>query len=688
MKVGYLEACDKGAWVWSMFFAGMNSINGRKRICLLFLLFSVISASLGAELVQVGEGDLINENLPWEPARIYSYTQQVYLSPEIGISGYVNSLAFQYTVSSNIFLPCNQNIRIWMGNTPRGQLENWVPLDSLELVYDGTLSQTDFSGGLPGQGWLNIDLDAPFLYDSEYNLLIAVDENTPDYSSTADDFYCSADTANRGIVFMDQNVNPDPADPPDSGFYLRQAFANLRLDITVYSLTPYQPLPPDQATGVDLDTVLQWQSDADSFDIYLGTSPSDLNLMSAGLTQTEWNLPEPLQMLQTHFWQVVAHHEDEEYPGPVWSFTTRGEGISPPQDLSAYFSNDHVQLNWEAPLEGNPVQYRIFRDGTFFATSQDLDYQDPEVSPGEVHYYFVKAENALGEISGPSNTVSVHIPEDIPNLILQQGFEDCAPFSQNIPGWQNLDLDESPTWGWSNTDFPGEGDPLAWLAFFPAQTSPPLTSVTPHTGAATLVSISATSPPSDDWLISPLLNLGTLPQLAFWARSHTADYGLERLKVLLSTTDPDPAYFTPLHVGNWLEVPTDWTEYAYDLSTWAGQSVYLAWNAVSWDAFALYLDDMVITGEGGYVPLSEELAPSPGLRIYPNPSRGEFAIANSSKEKFDLAIFDLRGRKLFKARDLENFKSSGHSLDLPSGVYFLRLETSGKCQTSRLAIIK
>lgn len=665
---------------------GMNgAFLGKVTLILFLLLFAV---TLGAETIQIGYGELINQNLPWEPSRIYSYSQQVYLSTEIGVSGYINTLSFQYTVSNIYFYSCNRDIKIWMGNTPRGELDDWVPLDSLQLVYDGVLSLSDFFGGLPGQGWLNIDLDAPFLYDSEYNLLIAVDENTPDYSSTADDFYSSADTANRGIVFMDQSVNPDPADPPAAGFHLREAFPNLRLDITVYSLAPYLPQPEDLATGVALDTDLQWQSDASSFDVYFGDSPQDLVLLTDGISQTQWNLPEPLQMLQTYHWQVIAHQGDEEYPGPVWSFTTLGEGISPPRNLSAYYGTDHVQLNWEPPLEGNPTQYRIFRNGTFFAVSQALSHQDYEVNPGEIHYYYVKAENALGEVSGPSNTVSVHIPEDIPNLILQQGFEDCTPFSQNIPGWQNLDLDESPTWGWSNTDFPGEGDPLAWLAFFPVQTFPPLTSVTPHTGAATVVSISATSPPSDDWLISPRLNLGTQPQLAFWARSHTADYGLERLRMLLSTAGSDPADFCTLNPGNWLEVPTDWTEYVYDLSAWAGQSVYLAWNAVSWDAFALYLDDIVITGEGGYVPLSEELAPSPGLRIYPNPSRGRFSIANSSKEKFDLAIFDLRGRKLFFARDLESFSSSEHSLDLPSGVYFLRLETFGKSQTSRLAIIK
>lgn len=652
------------------------------------LLLLLLALPLGAEIVQIGNGSLLNQGLPWEAARNYSYAQQIYHSGEIGNLGYITSVAFQYSVAGTLFYQNNNAIRIWLGHTQRVQLDSFVPLDSLSLVWDGILQLEDFSGGVPGSGWLSVTLDQPFYYNSVDHLVLAVDENTPGSSSTSDEFLCTASPLARGIVFNSMSVDPDPAAPPTSGFYLRQAFPNLRLDLDVVNYFPAAPIPPNGATGVATDVSFQWQSDASSFELWLGDSPQTLQQVATNLSHAQWNPPEPLQMYQGYHWQVIGHQQGEDYPGPLWNFTTLGEGLSPPQNLGAWYAGDHVQLGWSPPQTGNPILYRIYRDGVFFASCAETAYQDFEVAPGQNHYYWVTAENALGEVSPPSNTVTVHIPDLIPDLILEQGFEACAPFTQIIPAWQNIDLDGSFTWTWDNADFPHEGEPLAWLSFYPGQTVPPLQSVSAHGGAAMLASLSATSPPNDDWLISPRLNLGTEPELRFWARSHTANYGLERLRVLLSVTTADPTSFTPLNAGNWISVPDAWTEYSFDLSSWQGQNVYLAWNCVSWDALALHLDDILVTGEGGYVALCDESAPAARFRLWPNPCRGCFSITSLAKEPYDLSLYDLRGRLLFRDRGLRVFHSAERDLALPSGLYLLRLDSAGGSQSLRLAVIK
>ncbi len=648
----------------------------------------LICLPLRAEIVQIGDGSLVNQGLPIEAARVYSYSQQIYLPGEINCLGNVQSLAFQYSVSGTNFFQSNNTLKIWLGHTQLEQLDSFVSLDSLTLVYDGVLELTDFSGGLPGQGWLTVTLDAPFFYNSEDRLLIAVDENTPGSSSTSDEFLCSASPLTRGIVFNSLTVDPDPTAPPNSGFYLRQAFPNLRLDLDVVSYVPFLPVPPNNAAGVAQDITLQWQSDAASFDLWLGESASALQLMQAGFPETQWPPPQPFTMLHTYFWQVIGHEAGQDYPGPVWSFTVIGEGIGPPQNLSAYYISDHVQLSWQPPLDGTPLYYRIYRNNVFLATASDLQYQDYEVAAGQTHYYWVRAENSLGEISNPSNTATVHIPELVPDLILDQGFEDCQPFSDDVSGWQNLDLDASLTWAWDNADFPGEGSPQGWLSFFPGQTVPPLQGLAAHNGAAMLASLSATLPPNDDWLVSPRLNLGNDPALSFWARSHTANYGLERLRVLISATDSDPASFTALNNGNWISVPDAWTQYQYELSAWQGQNVYLAWNCVSWDALALYLDDILITGEGGYVGLAEDLTPAMCFSVRPNPSAGNWNLHNPGKAHFDLSLYDLRGRLLLERRGILSFDSAERGLELPSGIYLLRVNSGGTSQILRLAVIK
>ncbi len=659
-----------------------------RRTGLLLLLLGCVC--LGAETVQIGAGTLVNQYLPIEPFSRYSYSQQVYRSEAIGLTGAVSAVSFQYNIPSTYFLSSSTDWKIYLGHTERDQLETWVPLDSLVLVFEGILGEAQFDGGIPGQGWLNIGLDSLFQYNGTDNLLLAVDENDPDFGSNADDFLCTEAAEVRGIVFASHTLDPDPADPPPgpASFYARAAYPNLRLEITPYSLAPWHPQPPDQATGVQVGTDLQWQSNASAWDLWLGSAPEALQLVAQGLGVTQWTPPQPLDMLTTYHWQVVAHADGETHPGPVWSFSTAGEGIGAPQALSAYYITDHVQLAWEAPSEGNPTLYRVIRNGVFLAATQDLFYQDFEVAPGQLFYYYVLAQNQAGELSDPSNTVTVHIPDLIPNLILQQGFEACAPFSQSVPDWQNLDLDGSPTWSNWPSPVPGLGEPLAWLSFFPSQLTPTLAGITAYSGAAMAAAFNVENPPNDDWLISPRLQLGLTPSLSFWARSHTADYGLERLRVLISATDALPASFTALNAGNWLAVPAAWTEYSFDLTAWQGQSVHLAFNCVSWDALALYLDDIVITGEGGYVAVEEELVSPNTFHVYPNPSRGSFTVEAAAKTPFSLAIYDLKGRKLLSTQAMNGFNSAEHALNLAAGIYFLRLDADGHKQFRRLAVIK
>jgi hypothetical protein len=135
-------------------------------------------------------------------------------------------------------------------------------------------------------------------------------------------------------------------------------------------------------------------------------------------------------------------------------------------------------------------------------------------------------------------------------------------------------------------------------------------------------------------------------------------------------------------------VPAEWTEYSFDLAAWQGQSVHLAFNCVSWDALALYLDDIVVTGEGGYVPVGEDIAVPDCFKVFPNPACGTFSVETTGKSPFNLALYDLRGRELFSIRNLNSFHSAEHALNLAAGVYFLRLEAEGGSQLKRLAVIK
>jgi hypothetical protein len=654
--------------------------------CLLSVIFLAGALCAGAETVTIGTGNLINQSLPFEPVSNYSYSQQLYFASEIGSPAVITSIAFQYSIASAIFWDTNNSMQAWLGHTSRSQLDSWADPDSLTLVWDGVLSQNQFSGGVPGSGWFSAVLETPFDYDGQSNLLLAVLENAAGHGATNDEFLCSAASFPRARVVL--NSAPiDPASLPAQTVFVRQSHANLRLEMNVQHWVPCQPQPDDGEEDVSVGTDLAWISQCGSFDLQIGLSPSDMQTVATGLSTPLWHPSEPLGLLSQYFWQVTGYQDNEVFPGPVWSFTTAGEDLGPPRNFSAICVDGVARLSWQPPLTGNPDLYLIYRDGQFWDDTTGLSYWDSTVQPGGSYIYYAKSHNALGQVSLPSETASVHIPAIIPDLILEQGFEDCEPFTQVIPGWLIIDADGMATWGWDSIDFPGEGSPLAWLVFSSQLTDPPFTSLQPHTGTQMLMSADAVTAPDDNWLISPSVFLGESPEVRFWARSATAAYGLERLQVLISTQGTDPQHFVPLHTTPWLEIPAVWTEYDLDLSQWQNTHARIAWRAVSASALALFLDDIVITGAGGSVPSSDPVSPAPKVTVYPNPSSGDFRV-DCGEQSFDLAIYDLRGRRLYGGKGLTGFASKAEDIDLPSGIYIIQVGNASGVQTKRLAVIK
>lgn len=352
-----------------------------------------------------------------------------------------------------------------------------------------------------------------------------------------------------------------------------------------------------------------------------------------------------------------------------------------PRNLYAYYADQAIRLFWEAPLEGSPEAYLLHRGAQIISETTGFSYDDMNISAGQTYIYSVQARYPGGLLSPHSNPFSITVPVDGSEIILFESFEQCPSFTQQIPRFQNLDLDGSLTWSWENLDFPSEGNALGWFVFAPAQTTPPLTDISVPTGAKLLMSASAMTPPNNDWLIFPNLHLGNSASLEFTARSLTAAYGLERLRVLISTTNSAPGSFSLLHAGDWLSIPAGWTDYEFDLGAYANQDVYLAINAVSLDAFALFVDDIKVHGIGGHVDVQDQVPAA--LRPYPNPAQGDFSL--KSQAYFDLKIYNLKGQKIASYEGIKDFNSS--QLSLIPGIYILRLKQDGKQHTYRQIVL-
>ncbi|MHC4062697.1 MAG: Ig-like domain-containing domain [Planctomycetota bacterium] len=88
-----------------------------------------------------------------------------------------------------------------------------------------------------------------------------------------------------------------------------------------------EPFPPDSATGVPLNVVLEWETydplkPRSQFTMHFGTDP-DPPLVSGIFHEDTWS-PGALAPTTTYYWKVVAWYlgGGAMSSGPIWSFTT------------------------------------------------------------------------------------------------------------------------------------------------------------------------------------------------------------------------------------------------------------------------------------------------------------------------------------------------------------------------------
>jgi len=86
--------------------------------------------------------------------------------------------------------------------------------------------------------------------------------------------------------------------------------------------------PSNQAISQDTALDLAWSGNADSYDLYFGTSQDNLSKIAPDLTNKNYNKT-GLDYQTTYYWQVVAKKSDyADVSSPVWSFATDQKPIT------------------------------------------------------------------------------------------------------------------------------------------------------------------------------------------------------------------------------------------------------------------------------------------------------------------------------------------------------------------------
>jgi len=209
-------------------------------------------------------------------------------------------------------------------------------------------------------------------------------------------------------------------------------------------------------------------------------------------------------------------------------------------------------------------------------------------------------------------------------------FENIADFSLTFNNWTPTDVDGKNTYGIENYTFLHQTDPMAFICFNPAQVTPPMTdpSIQPHGGQKFGASFAANPAPNNDWFISPQIQLGSNGEVTFWVKSYTAQYGLEKYNVAVSTTNLDPSSFTLISGGQPLEAPIAWTKKTFSLANYNGQAVYVAIQCVSNDAFIFMIDDLEVKPDNTSTLLADFSASKTSLRLHEAINFTDLSVGN------------------------------------------------------------
>ncbi|MDD2229504.1 MAG: choice-of-anchor J domain-containing protein, partial [Candidatus Cloacimonetes bacterium] len=314
--------------------------------------------------------------------------------------------------------------------------------------------------------------------------------------------------------------------------------------------------------------------------------------------------------------------------------------------------------------------------------------------------YASSTQTGVIVVTGSTTTVNFVLAPTA-NLLVD-GFETYTDFAISFAPWTCVDVDLSTTYGMTGTTWLNGYAAQAYIVFNPSATVPVLTTIIPHAGAKMAACFASVMPPdgtgpNNDWLITPQLTGAS--QIKFWARSHIADYGLERFKVGVSTTGTAPANFTIISGATYIEAPVDWTEFTYSITT-GNVPVYIGIQCVSNDAFIFFVDDVSVIGSGS--ANGDENAPVVATELtgnYPNPFNPETTISFNMKETapVSLEIYNVKGQ-LVKTM-LNGVQETGnHSVvwngkdnngrAVSSGVYYYKMNTGKYSSTKKMIMMK
>lgn len=178
---------------------------------------------------------------------------------------------------------------------------------------------------------------------------------------------------------------------------------------------------------------------------------------------------------------------------------------------------------------------------------------------------------------------------------------------------------------------------------------------------------------ANDWLVSPQISIpanATGTKLTWVATSLGAASYLEDYKVYISTTGNQVSNFSTI-LKTVTNQPNTGSVHTVDISSYAGQNVYIAFRNDSNDQYIMLLDNIKVESQNT-LALAEASAPVK-VAIYPNPVTDVLNVSGIDKNA-KVQLYDVAGRAI----DLKVVNGKADVSSLSKGNYILQVERAGE----------
>ena len=258
----------------------------KKFLTFLMLLALMMPNALRADELVLGDGTSGTNNAPFNNYYSNSWNEAIYSASEIGQSGLITSVSY-YCMSPGSSLSTSM-LEIYIGETKRSSISgttDWTPATDLELVYH---HEGIVIGGV--DGWQTFELDTPYLYEGNDNLVIVVAKKSSWYCGA----YWRYTNVPNTCMYRQSDMNPDnlASHPGLNGGTLMSQRPNVKLDFTPKAVDCYRVASFNIVeTGKNYATV-EWEPypGQSEWDVFVSEKerPNEFTQPTATVTETSY----------------------------------------------------------------------------------------------------------------------------------------------------------------------------------------------------------------------------------------------------------------------------------------------------------------------------------------------------------------------------------------------------------------